>query len=70
MKKCSCVHSYTAGGSILCDPSIRKCTTFVVHFFISNVVGDSNHTVGAIFERAQWAMKRKCCVAAVKNCKE
>ena len=21
MKKCSCVHSYTAGGSILCDPS-------------------------------------------------
>ena len=21
MKKCSCVQSYTAGGSILCDPS-------------------------------------------------
>ena len=24
MKKCSCVQSYTAGGSILCDPSKRS----------------------------------------------
>ena len=33
MEKCSCVHSYTAGGSILCDPSKRKDHLWVVFSF-------------------------------------
>jgi len=33
MKKCSCVHSYTAGGSILCDPSKKADNQPIVCFF-------------------------------------
>ena len=36
MEKCSCVQSYTAGGSILCDPS-KKIVTYMVAIFLAYI---------------------------------
>ena len=38
-------------------------------FYYSVVLRGESKPEGAIFERIQWMMKRKCCVAAVKNFK-